>query len=219
MAICKSKSGMELFDFSVDLGANPLLLDLRGCNGLHYAGRANNLGALKKILEREPDVNATDDFCWTPLHWAAASTRKTAQVVKTLLDEGCNKTLKDKAERTALDLATMFDNTGAVAILENDADTEPLDSGATETKEPMNYECDGCGIVRKTHHPFDTNATTIKEPMNCECDGCGIVRHPPFDYIRSQAKIQLHRYPICVHLSLGISAQTVTLISISASMH
>ena len=151
MAICKTnlaKSGMELFDFFVDLGADPLLLDLRGCNGLHYAGRANHLGALKKILEREPDINATDNFGWTSLHWAAASTRKTAQVVKTLLDEGCNKDLKDKAERTALDLATMFDNTGAVAILKNDADTEPLDTDVIATKEPRNYECDGCGIVR-----------------------------------------------------------------------
>ena len=191
MAICKSnlaKSGMELFDFFVDLGADPLLLDLRGCNGLHYAARANNLGALKKILEREPDVNATDDFGWSPLHWAAASTRKTAQVVKTLLDEGCNKDLRDKAGRTALDLATMFDNTGVITILKNDANTETLDSNATPKKEPMNYECDGCGIVRK----------------------------PLFDHIRSQAKTKLHRYPICVPLSRGISAWTVTLFSISA---
>ena len=192
MAICKSKSGMELFDFFVDLGANPLLLDLRGCNGLHYAGRANNLGALKKILEREPDINATDDFGWTPLHWAAASTRKTARVVKTLLDEGCNKDLKDKAERTALDLATMFDNTGVVAILKTDADAEPLDTNVTVTKEPMNYECDGCGIVRKTY--------------------------PSPHLTASEAKLRYkHRYRICVHLSLGISAWSVTLFSISAS--
>ena len=151
MAICKSESGMGIFDFLVDLGADPLLLDLRGCNGLHYAGRANNLGALRKILEREPDVNVTDDYGWTPLHWAAASTRKTAKVIKILLDEGCNKELKDKAERTALDLATMFDNTGAVAILKNIVDTAPFDTDATATKEPINDGCDGCNIVREPH--------------------------------------------------------------------
>ena len=62
MAICQSESGIELFDFLVDLSANPLLLDLRGCNGLHYTGRANNLSALKKILEREPNVNAGNNY-------------------------------------------------------------------------------------------------------------------------------------------------------------
>lgn len=172
-AICNSKSGTELFDFFVDLGANPLLSDLRGCNGLHYAGRANNLGVLKKILEREPDVNATDDYGWTALHWAAASTRRTAKVIKTLLDKGCNKDLKDKAERTALDLATVFDNTGALAILKNDADLEPLDSGTTAIKEPRNYRCDGCGIVRKTYTP---RLTTSEAKLRYKCTDTRYVR-------------------------------------------
>ena len=42
--------------------------------------------------------------------------------------------------------------------------------------------------------------------------------HPSPNLIPLEAKLRYkHRYPICVHLSLGISAWTVTLFSISAS--
>ena len=36
---------------------------------------------------------------------------------KNLLNEGCNKELEDGAGRTALDLATLCDNTESIAIL------------------------------------------------------------------------------------------------------
>lgn len=180
---------MELFDYFVGLGANPLLLDCRGCNGLHYAARANNLGALKKILEGKPGVNIIDGFGWTPLHWAAASKSKSAQVIKALVDQGCNKDLKDKARRTALDLAAIFENTESVAIL-NDMDNECTDlsnNGASTAKEPTNYECDGCAIVRI-----------------------------PFKHDGSQADRLLCRYPTSVGGKNGTSAQPVTNFSISA---
>ena len=189
LAICKPKSGMELFDYFVDLGADPLLLDRRGCNGVHYAARANNLGALTKILEGKLDINATDGFGWTPLHWAAASKRKSAQVIKALVDQGCNKDLKDKAGRTALDLATIFENTESVAIL-NDMDneyTDPSKNGASTAKEPINYGCDGCAIVRI--------------PFKLDC---------------RQADRLLCRYPTPVGGKNGTSAQPVTDFPISA---
>ena len=149
MAICAIKASEDVFDFFVSLGADPLLRDRRGCNGLHYAARANNFGALTKMLARRPDVNIADDFGWTPLHWAAASTRVSTQLIRTLLNIGCNAEMKDHKGRTALDLATKFGDAKVIAILNatNKAYVYPWKDGTTRANEPVNWWCDGCLIV------------------------------------------------------------------------
>ena len=189
IAIGQSEAATELFDYYVDLGVDPLLLDRRGCNGLHYAARANKLGVLRKILERKPDINVIDDYGWTPLHWAAASTRGSTHIIKALLDAGCNKVVKDRAGRTALDLATKLDNSKSVAILT--AGSAHIDS----SEDVMIYaegqprrECDGCMIVSK-----------ILKRIDSQADSC-----------------LLHRNAISVGLRIGTSAQTVATDTISA---
>lgn len=149
-AICNAKAGEELFDYFLSLGADPLLVDRRGCNGLHYAARANHIGYLRELLEREPDINATDDFGWTPLHWAAASTRVSTQVIKALIDKGCNVEMQDKEGRTALDLAVQLDNAEAIAILNDTGKiyTGPSTIGTPAASEGIDYWCEGCWIVR-----------------------------------------------------------------------
>ena len=145
-----SKTGGELFDYVIGLGADLLLVDRRGCNLIHYAARANNLRALGKILECGLEVNSVDDFGWSPLHWAAASTRASTQVIKALLRKECNIDLKDRDGRTALDLALMFDNAESVAILNDTgmAHMDQLENGMTRDEKQLNRLCDGCGIVR-----------------------------------------------------------------------
>ena len=149
-AICNSKAGKELFDYIIGLGADPLLVDRRGCNGLHYAARANNIGALEKILELGPEVSSVDGFGWTPLHWAAASTRVPTKVIKALLRQECNTEMKDRDGRTALDIAMMFDNSESIAILNDTAKAhmDQLDNGVTIDEKPHSRFCDGCLIVR-----------------------------------------------------------------------
>ena len=150
MAICNSRAGEELFDYFVSRGSDPLVSDLRGSNGLHYAARANKIGALEKILQRGPDVNCADGFGWTPLHWAAASTRISTQVIKALLIKCCNKKIKDRDGRTALDLAMMFDNSESVAVLNDTSNAcmDQLENGVTIDEKPHSRYCDGCSIVR-----------------------------------------------------------------------
>ena len=179
MTICESQPGIELFDYCVDLGADPLLLDRRGCNGLHYAARANDLLVLRKIVERKPDINVTDDYGWTPLHWAAASTAISTSIIKALLDEGCNKDMKDKAGRTALDLATKLENGQSVAILTADGVhiDASLESGLVIVQDQLYRFCDGCLIVSK---------------------------HLNGNY--RQADSCLHRNPMFVGLRIGTSA-------------
>ena len=154
LAICNSKAGEELFGYFIGLGSDPLLVDRRGCNGLHYAARANNLGALEKILECGPEVNSVDGFGWTPLHWAAASTTLSTQVIKALLHKGCNEDMEDKEGRTALDLAIQLGNTEVIAVLNNTSNAyiDPSRIDATAASELVNCACEGCLIVRK---PFE----------------------------------------------------------------
>ena len=164
-AICSSKAGKEPIDYFIGLGADPLLVDRRGCNCLHYAARANNLRALEKILECGPEVNSVDSFGWTPLHWAAASTRASTQVIKALLRKECNMEVKDRNERTALDLALMFDNAESVAILHDtgNAHMDKLENGMTRDEKLHNRFCDGCGIVRtlsKDNNSQDNNSSS-----------------------------------------------------------
>ena len=188
-ALCKAQAGEELFDYLLSLGADPLLVDRRGCNGIHYAARACGLRALRKILEREPDINATDAFGWTPLHWAAASTRVSTQVLEALLHKGCKQDMEDKERRTALDLAIQFGNTEAIAVL-NHTSNEYFDSSrvvATVATELVEAFCEGCLIVRK---PF--------EESKCYTDTLN------------------RRHQMFVDLRIGTNALTVTTYSISA---
>ena len=189
MAISNAEAGEELFDYFVSLAADPLLLDRRGCNGLHYAARASNLRALKKMLELGPDIDIMDGFGWTPLHWAAASTRISTQVIKALLSKGCNTDLKDKDGRTALDLAEKFGNSESVAILN--------ETGKTYTD------------------PLKNGASRAQESVECCCEGCLIVRNP-FQENESHTESLYYRHPTFVGPKVGINARTVTAFSISA---
>lgn len=153
MTICKSKIGEKLFDYLVSLGADPLRLDRRGCNGLHYAARANNFFILEKILKRGPDVNVVDGYGWTSLHWAAASLRDSKHVIQALLKQGVNVHIKDRDGKSALDLATKMGNSESAAILRAMGDTyfDLSRNGASE-RAVINYECEGCLIVRCLSH-------------------------------------------------------------------
>ena len=188
-AICKAKAGEDLFDYLLGFGADPLLVDRRGCNGLHYAARANNLRALENMLECGVEVNSVDGFGWTPLHWAAASTRVSTQVIKVLLRKECNTEMKDRDGRTALELAIQFGNTQATAVL-NDKSRAYIDLstfGTPAASEPTNYMCEGCLIVRN-----------------------------PFQESKCYTNAFTHRYRMFVGLRIGTNASIATKFTISA---
>ena len=144
-SLCHRDPPLELFEYLIRQGANPLQEDKRGCNSLHYAARAGNVIIIKKLLEIGVDINATDHNGWSPLHWAVSGTKESANVMQLLLQNGCDKNLEDRQGRTALDLAQMF----------KIEETVILGGTAQGYTTPFEYEmfrivCDGCGVVSKS---------------------------------------------------------------------
>lgn len=153
MTIISQVARLDAFDYLIGLGLDPSLGDKRGCNGLHYAARARKGDLIKRMLESQVNVNATDSNGWSPLHWAAASTEYSAEIIRSLLQSGCDKTMRDKQDRTALDLATLFQRTEEIAILDDMAQayTKPFEDEKPGVLPTDDRVCDGCGIVSRPH--------------------------------------------------------------------
>ena len=130
-------SPLELFEYLIGQGSNPLREDNRGCNSLHYAARAGNVILIERLLELGVNINATDHNGWSPLHWAVSHREESANVFRLLLQYGCDQSVKDKQGRTALDL------TRRVKL------EETMILGST-AQGSIYVICDGCGIVSKS---------------------------------------------------------------------
>ena len=146
------ESKLDLFEHMIGQGLDPLQVDKRGCNCLHYAARANKSDFIEKILEYGLNVNAMDHNGWSSLHWAVASTEDSTQLVKLLLERESDKSIRDKQGRTAFDIAKIFKRTNDIAVLANHA--TQTNNESSYHKEPLvqsrrDWMCDGCDIVSK----------------------------------------------------------------------
>ncbi|KAF7310830.1 Ankyrin [Mycena chlorophos] len=72
---------------------------------LHGLAVSNNLPSLVLLVERDPtiDLNARDDFGYTPLHLAAD--RGHAPIVEFLLKKGVDRKIQDEDGLVAVELA------------------------------------------------------------------------------------------------------------------
>ena len=83
---------------------------------LRYACRNSNVEIVKLLIIREgANVNATNGYGQTALHWAAWNGY--IEIVKLLIKYGANINFKDKWGRTALHYAACNGHTEAVKIL------------------------------------------------------------------------------------------------------
>ena len=151
MTVLSRVSQLELFEYLIHKGADPFQEDKRGCNGLHYAARAKKRDFIERILEHGLDINATDHNGWSSLHWALASTVGSVDIVKLLLKNGCDKTIKDKQGRTALDLAKKFTRNEETAILDGSTEAHTASYHHVEARVVSAGDriCDGCVVVSK----------------------------------------------------------------------
>ena len=143
------ESKLDLFEHLIVQGFDPLQGDKRGCNCLHYASRAKKSDLIKRVLEHGISVNVTDNNGWSSLHWAMASTEDSVNIVRLLLERGCDKSIKDRQGRTALDLAKTFTRKEETAILDGttEAHTESRNHKGSRVLSAGDRICDGCDVV------------------------------------------------------------------------
>lgn len=99
---------LEVVKYLVENGA-----DVNVQSGVHgrgtaliYASIANRIAVMEYLLDHKADINATTHFEETALHWAAAKGQLKA--VNLLIMKNADTELKNKAGKTALDLAKEF---------------------------------------------------------------------------------------------------------------
>jgi ankyrin repeat protein len=94
-------------------------IDARNASGgtaLHDAALAGQTAVVELLLDRGAPIDAPDTEAGaTPLHYAASWDR--GPTVELLLKRGADASLRDKAGKTALDLARDSNSAAALALL------------------------------------------------------------------------------------------------------
>ncbi|MDH3492282.1 MAG: ankyrin repeat domain-containing protein [Acidobacteriota bacterium] len=114
---------MELFKKLLDKGADPNIADSEGAFPLSEASIRNgaDVETVRLLIEKGADVNKVENNGASPLIYAAQNsgidveTRKA--IIRLLLKNGADKSLKDKTGKTALDWAKETGHTEMVEIL------------------------------------------------------------------------------------------------------
>ena len=88
-----------------------------GWTALQYAAMYNRTDVMHELLQRKADVNKRDrDYGRTALHWSAMN--NSTDDIRLLLENGASTTIKDKWDRTPIDLAREQKNQEAVLLLQ-----------------------------------------------------------------------------------------------------
>jgi ankyrin repeat protein len=82
----------------LEYGLFPYETDKKGFSLLHLATKMNNTAMLAKCLEKQGNVSITDEYGWTPLHYAVC--HKNKELVQMLRDNGIDETIQAKKKRT-----------------------------------------------------------------------------------------------------------------------
>lgn len=90
----------------IENGADINIADKRGATPLHRAASKGNLSIVKLLLEHgdKLKVNVRDAYGNTPLHLACEEDRQ--EIAKLLVDNGADLEIKNKEEKTPLDLSS-----------------------------------------------------------------------------------------------------------------
>lgn len=92
----------------VDAGANVALTESSGINLLHWATITNRAAVIPVLVKAGVPLDATDDFGYTPLMYAATVDEGDTETLKALLAAGANRTIRNDERRTALEQARRF---------------------------------------------------------------------------------------------------------------
>ena len=89
-------------------GASAAVSESSGINLLHWAAMTNHPEVIPVLAQAGAQVNATDEFNYTPLMYAATIDFGDAEVVKALLKAGADSKIRNDQGRTALEQARFY---------------------------------------------------------------------------------------------------------------
>lgn len=89
-------------------GASATVSESSGINLLHWAALTNRPEVIPVLVEAGASVNATDEFHYTPLMYAATIDFGDTQVLKALLKAGADPKIRNDQGRTALEQARFY---------------------------------------------------------------------------------------------------------------
>ncbi len=95
----------------VDAGANVRLTESSGINLLHWATITNRATVIPVLVKAGVPLNATDEFGYTPLMYAASVDEGETGTVKALLAAGADRSIRNDEGRTALEQARRYNHT------------------------------------------------------------------------------------------------------------
>jgi ankyrin repeat protein len=92
----------------IDAGGDATITEGSGINLLHWAAITNRPDVIPVLLAAKADINATDEFGFTPLMYAATVDEGNIDVATALLKAGADRRIRNKENRTALDQAKRY---------------------------------------------------------------------------------------------------------------
>ncbi len=89
-------------------GANTDIVDHNGINLLHWAAITDRPSVIPALIQARVPINATDDYGFTPLMYAATIDFGRTAVLSELLKAGADRTIRNDDQRTPLEQARHF---------------------------------------------------------------------------------------------------------------
>jgi ankyrin repeat protein len=89
----------------LEAGADASIRERTGINLLHWATITNRASVIPVLVAAKVDINAMDDFGFTPLIYAATLNEGNTETIDALLRGGADRRIRNADKRTALDEA------------------------------------------------------------------------------------------------------------------
>jgi ankyrin repeat protein len=107
----------EVLKSLIDAGADATITEGSGVNLVHWATITNRPEVIPVLLAAKADLNAEDEFGFTPLMYAATVDEGNIDAATVLLKAGADRSVRNKDNRTALDQARRYKHAKLAEVL------------------------------------------------------------------------------------------------------